>query len=131
MQGEAIVRAAYGQPLGQQLGFCQSLDDTDCGAYAVAEVDGESVIPTDTVILSSGCLPADAEQGNCLPGAYALKYKAYDALGRVRRRRESLVMGVACGSPGKHVPLLYLRQHKLMPLPCAGNSRNLTPPAEF
>ena len=127
MQGEAIVRAAYGQPLGQQLGFCQVLEDTDCGAYAVAEVDGEPVIPTDTVILSSGCLPADAEQGNCLPGAYALKYKAYDALGRVRRRAP-LVTGVACGSPGKHVPWLYLKQHKL---PCAGNSRNLTPPAEF
>ena len=128
MQGEAIVRAAYGQPLGQPLGFCQTLEDTECGAYAVAEVDGESVIPSDTVILSSGCLPADAEQGNCLPGAYALKYKAYDALGRVRRRKARLVTGLHAGA---HVRLLGLEQQKLTPLPCDWNLRNQTPPAEF
>ena len=82
-QGEALIRVPYGEKLTQNLGWCQSLEDEDCGAYAVQEIDGVASTPSDLVILSPSCRLEDAAEGTCLPGAYGLKYQAFDDEGRV------------------------------------------------
>uniref|UniRef100_A0A061QSZ8 Polycystin cation channel PKD1/PKD2 domain-containing protein n=1 Tax=Tetraselmis sp. GSL018 TaxID=582737 RepID=A0A061QSZ8_9CHLO len=76
LNGGALLRVPYGQPLSMSLGFCSSLNETDCGAYAAQMVNGELVVPNDLVITSS-CMPADAREGRCLPGAYVMRYKAF------------------------------------------------------
>jgi len=82
LKGDALMRVGYGEPMEQNLLFCRTLEEKECGALAVAEVNGVATVAADRILLSSGCLASDAMAGKCLPGAYSFKYQAFDDAGQ-------------------------------------------------